>query len=244
MRRFVKDFVLPLAVAVALAFVIQAAVAKPYEIPTASMTPTIQGNDRIIANRLIYRFRDIERSDIIVFDPPQAATRTCGDAGGGDIPFVKRVIGIAGDTVEVRRERVTGADPAIDARVLVIDPSLDGDGGRTLQTIRLRPGDTRSVTYVNGEPYIVPEAITPVELRGNDAVYGLRGEIDGSPAYEFGPVTVPADRILVLGDNRPGSCDSHQWRDGSASAPFVPVKSVIGQAEVTYWPLGHLTFLD
>ena len=102
MRRFVKDFLLPMAVAVALAFVIQAAVAKPYEIPTESMVPTIQANDRIIANRLIYRFRDIERGDIIVFHPPTSATRTCGDAGGGNIPFVKRVIGLPGDMVEVR----------------------------------------------------------------------------------------------------------------------------------------------
>lgn len=246
MRRFVKDFLLPLAVAVALAFVIQAAVAKPYEIPTASMTPTIQGNDRIIANRLIYRFRDIDRSDIVVFDPPPAATRTCGDAGGGDIPFVKRVIGIAGDRVEVRRETVVAGDGPVEARVLVVDPSdPNGAGERTVQTIRLRPGDTRSVTYVNGRPYVVPEAITPVDLSGDDpAAYGLRGQIDGSPAYDFGPATVPPDHILVLGDNRPGSCDSHQWRDGGESAPFVPVASVIGQAEVTYWPLGNLTFLD
>jgi signal peptidase I len=107
MRRFVKDFLLPMAVAVALAFVIQAAVAKPYEIPTESMVPTIQANDRIIANRLIYRFRDIERGDIVVFDPPLAATRTCGDAGGGNIPFVKRVIGLPGDRVQVRRDGTT-----------------------------------------------------------------------------------------------------------------------------------------
>ena len=107
MRRFVKDFLLPMAVAVALAFVIQAAVAKPYEIPTESMVPTIQANDRIIANRLIYRFRDIERGDIVVFDPPLAATRTCGDAGGGNIPFVKRVIGLPGDKVQVRRDGTT-----------------------------------------------------------------------------------------------------------------------------------------
>lgn len=186
MRRFVKDFLLPMAVAVALAFVIQAAVAKPYEIPTESMVPTIQANDRIIANRLIYRFRDIERGDIIVFDPPRAATRTCGDAGGGTVPFVKRVIGLPGDKVEVR-----------------------ADG----------------TTLVNGTPFVVKRALRP--------------------NYRMSFPVVPPDSILVLGDNRPGSCDSHQWRDVNGNlAPFVPQDSVIGQAEITYWPLSHLGFLD
>ena len=186
MRRFVKDFLLPMAVAVALAFVIQAAVAKPYEIPTESMVPTIQANDRIIANRLIYRIRDIERGDIIVFDPPLAATRTCGDAGGGNVPFVKRVIGLPGDKVEVR-----------------------ADG----------------TTLVNGTPFVVEKALRP------------------NYSMEF-PV-VPADSLLVLGDNRPGSCDSHQWRDVNGNiAPFVPQDAVIGQAEITYWPPSHLGFLD
>jgi signal peptidase I len=99
-RRVVKDLLLPVAMAFALAFVIQQSVAKPYEIPTASMVPTIKVNDRIIANRLIYRFRDIERGDIIVFDPPPEAGRECLGAGSG-IPFVKRVIGLPGDRVEV-----------------------------------------------------------------------------------------------------------------------------------------------
>ena len=180
MRRIVKDVLLPLAVALALAFVIQASVAKPYEIPTPSMTPTIQPGDRIIANRLVYRFRDIERGDIIVFDPPPSATSTCGEAGGGDIPFVKRVIGLPGDRVEVR------------------------DGA----------------TLVNGEELLVEQARTP--------------------DYDKRFPVVPADSLLVLGDNRNESCDSHQWTPD----PFVPEENVIGQAEVTYWPLSHITFLD
>lgn len=178
MRRLIKDVVLPVAVAIALAFVIQASVAKPYAIPTGSMVPTIQANDRIIANRVIYRVRDIERGDIIVFNPTESAGRSC--RGQGDIPFVKRVIGLAGDMVEVR-------------------------GG---------------TTYVNGEEFVVEGAITP--------------------SYEIRWQRVPEDHLLVLGDNRPTSCDSHLWQPD----PFVPRDAVIGQAEVTYWPPASITFLD
>ena len=236
MRRFVKDFLLPMAVAVALAFVIQAAVAKPYEIPTESMVPTIKANDRIIANRWIYRLRDIERRDIIVFQPPPSATRTCGDAGGGNIPFVKRVIGLPGDTVEVRREEVTAAAGPIFATVRV----TDAGGTKGVARIRLAPGDARSVTYVNGSPFVVGEAITPVQLKGEPSRYDAGGLIEGSSTYDLGPLTVPRKRLLVLGDNRPGSCDAHQWQPD----PFVPLDNVIGQAEVIYWPLPHLAFLD
>lgn len=240
MRRFVKDFLLPMAVAVALAFVIQAAVAKPYEIPTESMVPTIKANDRIIANRLIYRFRDIQRRDIIVFHPPPSATRTCGDAGGGSIPFVKRVIGLPGDSIEVKREVVTTADGPVYGRVRVYASGSETRTGGSVKRIRLRPGDSRSVTYVDGKVFVVDEAITPVELKGDPADYGLEGSLKDSGTYVLGPLTVPEDRLLVLGDNRPGSCDAHQWQPD----PFVPMDSVIGQAEVIYWPLSHLSFLD
>lgn len=240
MRRFVKDFLLPMAVAVALAFVIQAAVAKPYEIPTESMVPTIKANDRIIANRLIYRFRDIQRRDIIVFHPPPSATRTCGDAGGGNIPFVKRVIGLPGDSVEVKREVVTAADGPVYARVRVAASGGSTATGGSVARIRLRPGDSRSVTYVNGKVFAVDEAITPVELKGDPAEYDAGGQMMDSGTYVLGPLTVPKDRLLVLGDNRPGSCDAHQWQPD----PYVPMDSVIGQAEIIYWPLSHLSFLD
>jgi signal peptidase I len=184
-RRLVKDVLIPVAVAVALAFVIQAAVAKPYEIPTESMVPTIQPHDRVIANRLVYRFRSIARGDIIVFDPPPAATATCGEGEGGNIPFVKRVIGLPGDLVSVKR----------------------------------------GVTYVNGKPFVIKQALRP--------------------NYSITFQRVPPGRLIVMGDNRPGSCDSHLWKGPeNEPEPFVPESSVIGQAEITYWPLSHLKFLD
>ncbi|HMM49278.1 MAG TPA: signal peptidase I [Miltoncostaeaceae bacterium] len=185
MRRLIRDVVLPVAVAIALAFVIQAAVAKPYEIPTPSMVPTIKANDRIIANRVIYRFRDVAHGDIIVFQPTEAARASCGEPVDSRIPFVKRVIGLPGDTVEVVRDGPT----LVNGTPLVVDnagPNPVQDGGRDRRTFR-----------------------------------------------------VPAGTLFVLGDNRPNSCDSHQWSD-----PFVPLGNVIGQAEVIYWPLTHATFLD
>jgi len=91
-----RDVVIPLLVAVGLVFGGLAAVAKPYKIPTGSMEPTIQVNDRILANRLIYHFKDIERGDIIVFDPPAFP------GVDASTPYVKRVVGLPGDTVEVR----------------------------------------------------------------------------------------------------------------------------------------------
>lgn len=100
MRSLMKEILLPVAVAVALAFVIQEALAKPYEIPTGSMIPTIQERDRIIANRIVYRLREPERGDVIVFNPSEAARGGC-DAQA-NVPFVKRVIGLPGDRVRVR----------------------------------------------------------------------------------------------------------------------------------------------
>lgn len=90
-----RDVLVPLLVAVALVFGGLATVAKPYKIPTGSMEPTIQVDDRILADRVIYHFKDIERGDIIVFTPPEST------GSDSSIPYVKRVIGLPGDTVAV-----------------------------------------------------------------------------------------------------------------------------------------------
>ena len=106
--RNIVDWFVTIAVAVAFVLVFQAEVAKPYRIPSPSMEPTLhcakpvascEGNfsDRVIANRLAYRFRDPERGDIVVFEAPVAAHR-CGLSDGGSA-FVKRIIGLPGEVV-------------------------------------------------------------------------------------------------------------------------------------------------
>lgn len=51
----------------------------------------------------------------------------------------------------------------------------------------------------------------------------------------------------MLGNNRPDSCDSHEWATSPGDPvvdPFVPQKNVIGEAEIIYWPLSRIRFLN
>ena len=107
--RKLVDWVITLVIAVGFVLVFEAEVAKPYRIPTSSMEPTLhcakpgawcEGHfsDRVIVNRLAYRFGDPERGQIVVFTAPPAAEADCGEGG----TYVKRLIGLPGDTVSER----------------------------------------------------------------------------------------------------------------------------------------------
>jgi signal peptidase I len=107
--RIAVDWIVTLAVAVAVVLTIKVEVANPYRIPSASMEPTLRCarpaagcdasfSDRVIANRLAYRFHDPHRGDIVVFDAPDAAERRCSEGG----TFIKRIIGLPGEVVSER----------------------------------------------------------------------------------------------------------------------------------------------
>lgn len=181
--RTLVDWALTITLAVIAVLVFQAEVAKPYRIPSPSMEPTLhcaipvsgcksRVSDRVIANRLVYRFHEPERGDIIVFDAPPQVEAAC-DAGG---VFVKRIVGLPGESVSMRAGFV----------------SINGE--------RL------------SEPYLQP---------------AYRSRASGS--WERSP----SDGYFVLGDNRARSCDSRRWG-------AVPRDSIIGRAEVTYWPPARL----
>lgn len=83
----------------AVFLVIRPFVAQAFYIPSLSMAPTLQVNDRLIVNKLVYRFGTPQRNDIVVFRAPAKAT---GDPEeGNETDFVKRVVGIPGDVIEV-----------------------------------------------------------------------------------------------------------------------------------------------
>jgi signal peptidase I len=109
--RVTIDWIVTIVGAIAIVLAIKAWVVNPYRIPSSSMEPTLhcakpangceaRFSDRVLANRFIYRFRDPKRGEIIVFETPPAARARCG-AGG---TFVKRLIGLPGDRIELRSE--------------------------------------------------------------------------------------------------------------------------------------------
>jgi signal peptidase I len=112
--RTIVDWVLTLSLAIVSVLAFQAEVAKPYRIPTASMEPTLhcarpvdgchaRVADRVIANRLVYRFQDPQRADIVVFEAPAAVQTACPASGGA---FIKRIVGLPGEVVSMRNGRV------------------------------------------------------------------------------------------------------------------------------------------
>lgn len=105
-----KEIVKTIGLSLVLALGIRQFVAEARYIPSESMVPTLQINDRLIVEKMSYRFHDPERGDIVVFMPPDAAAKYCLGAQNANVKikdaFIKRVVGLPGDKVEVRNGTV------------------------------------------------------------------------------------------------------------------------------------------
>lgn len=164
-----------IALSIVLALGIRTFVAEARWIPSESMVPTLQKYDKLIVDKMSYHFVDPQRGDIVVFSPTENIKKENPNLKDA---FIKRIIGLPGDKLEVKGERV----------------------------------------YINGQPL-------------------QEKYIEAPPQYQYGPVTVPPNSYLVLGDNRNNSYDSHFWG-------FVPRDNIIGRAVVRFWPPNRIGELD
>jgi signal peptidase I len=107
--RTVVDWALTITVAAIAVLAFQAEVAKPYRIPSPSMEPTLhcakpvsgclsRVADRVIANRLVYRFHEPRRGDIVVFKASARVKAACSASG----TFIKRIVGLPGEKLTIR----------------------------------------------------------------------------------------------------------------------------------------------
>ena len=111
--RTLIDWALTITLAIVAILAFQAEVAKPYKIPSSSMEPTLhcgkpadgcrsRVSDRVIANRIVYRFRAPQRGDVIVFKAPERVEAACNASG----TFIKRIVGLPGERVSMENGRV------------------------------------------------------------------------------------------------------------------------------------------
>jgi signal peptidase I len=182
-------------------------VAKPFYIPSESMMPGLLKGDRLVVSKYPYGWSWVspsfhvfphwtgrmlgkmpKRGDIVIVTPP-----------GQSDDYIKRVIGLPGDTVEVRRGRLVlnGRPVRSELRppaLIPIDPNVPcGDES------------SGSVASSNGRDYCrLP--IVRESLPGGPTYDTI--DLGISPGDDFGPVRVPADHVFVMGDNRDRSADS------------------------------------
>ena len=167
--------VVPVLVWVLLALVLRWAVLEPRWIPSGSMLPALQLQDRVLVEKLRARLHlPVPIGTVVVFHPPTALVAAGYDPKAA---LIKRVVAQAGDEVEVR------------------------DG----------------VLWRNGSKAAIDWSAEPMD-------------------YQLEPLTVPPDHLLVLGDNRNASLDSHLWGP-------LPQRALIGTAVLRYWPLDRFGWL-
>jgi signal peptidase I len=112
---------------------IQTFVAQPYKVQQSSMEQTLLPDQYVLVDKLTPRWAAYNRGDIVVFDPPESWSSS------GGVPFIKRVIGIPGDTIELRDGEVFVNDVELD------EPYIFKEGGAPQTTDPQASGATEWV---------------------------------------------------------------------------------------------------
>src|SRR3989338_6092099 len=126
MRYLIKEWVEPIVIVVILALIVRVFIVQAFKIPTGSMKPTLNENNRIFVNKYIYRFKEPQRGDIIVFKYPEDPKKD----------FIKRLIATGRETVEIADGDILISGKRVDEpRIKAIYYYNRGDFGQTKQKI-------------------------------------------------------------------------------------------------------------
>lgn len=227
---------LRLIIIVALAaWLVRSLVFAPFSIPSGSMLPTLLIGDYVIVAKWPYGFsrfsfplqfppfdgriasRLPRRGDVVVFRP----------AGGGADDFVKRVIGLPGDTVEVRGgSLILNGQPVTRARIkpATIPISPNSPCRRiTARGIALAVSDELECVYPSDR-----------ETLPDGASYRVIDQVGASAGDSFPATTVPAGHVFLMGDNRDDSLDS-RFSPFEGGIGLVRIDHLIGRASFIAW---------
>ena len=211
---------------------------QAFKIPSASMYNTLKIGDHLFVNKAVYGFRipltdvrffqtrPVAKGDIIVFSFP-ATTKTQINCGGYQYgrDYVKRVVALPGDKVEIKQGQLYINDQEEPLRGYEIFRVKE----RTKPIIKVA-NSTENVAQ-DGLPIVSPTVYQTL-WEGHK----LEHELGMSLRDNFGPVVVPANSYFAMGDNRDDSCDSRFWGP-------VPFKNIKGVAWFIHWPLTRIRLI-
>lgn len=180
LRSFV-EWIAVIVLALAAALFIKEYVFQAFEIPSASMQSTVNVGDRILVNKLSYRWGDVERGDLVVFE------RLPGTPGNTD-DLIKRAIGLPGETIEVREDGhlwIWGPGETEQDAALLDEPYLD-EGNVILDA----PNDGVAITSDVWNERCVNQPREPGRCTLDDSSYFMMGDNRhaSSDSRWFGPV--------------------------------------------------------
>ncbi|MCP9495157.1 MAG: signal peptidase I [Pyrinomonadaceae bacterium MAG19_C2-C3] len=227
-REYIESGIVTVIMALfGITFVVQAV-----KVPTGSMQNTILIGDQLLVNKFIFApgpvmpflpQREIRRGDIIVFKYPGNKYDDSGDSEPNNIPYktnyVKRVIGIPGDRIEIRGTQVFVNNQLLPERHVQAENPPDRDNPYT-------SGDETGapLKIMSEVPATLPGSYTVYHDPERDPV-----EIKFEDTFTNGNVViVPPDSYFAMGDNRENSLDSRFW--GVVSRDLI-----VGRAMFVYW---------
>lgn len=226
-----REVVIIVGCVLLLTWVLQTFIGRQYVIPSESMESTLIGcdgctNDRIVIDKLVYRFGDPEPGDVVVFKGPseswngawvsprstnpvvhkaQDALSWFGFAPPDENNLVKRVIATGGQTIECRNDEGVGV-------------KVDGKPLR--------------------EPYINME-LQRETLAAYGPDSGVSDKLPPCLGPDFGPIKVPEGNVWVMGDNRLNSQDSRYHVDDQYQGT-VPVSDIRGKVRTIIYPFSRI----
>jgi signal peptidase I len=197
--------------------IIRPYVAQPFYIPSESMVPTLKVGDVVMVGKYSYRFSEPKRFDIVVFRAPDWALNPWQTPGKTD--FVKRLIGLPGDIIEVRA----------------------GEGlylnGKLLNEPYLKETPKYSMKVINGWVYTLEyRPFGEIQItKGGENTISLTVTSDEERRMVLSTPSqpIPKGKYLMLGDNRNNSSDGHHWG-------LLDAKRVVGKALFVFWPLNRI----
>lgn len=213
MKKNIKEFgSLSLIIILVLAF--RSVLFEPFKIPSGSMIPTLLIGDFIVVNKFSYGFKvpfsdwfsdpvylgtpgKPKRGDVIVFKYPK----------NPDLNYIKRVVGLPGDSIEIVDKKVFINDKQISSQEIDGEYYMrDMDEKFKLYNFKFfktKTGDVQHITQIN---------------------------VDNVYNSDYYKITIPKDKYFVMGDNRDFSSDSRIWG-------FVPFENIKGKAVMIWFSM-------